>query len=68
MKNSFDKGQEGWCSYDYHGSVTGGKNIFILTTHEHSGGVNDSGYIWCDEHRWSPDPPETPVSILPLIY
>ena len=68
MKTTFDKGPEGWCSYDYHGSVTGGKNIFILTTHERSGGVNDSGYVWCDEHRWSADTPEVPLSILPLLY
>jgi hypothetical protein len=68
LKTTFDKGPEGWCSYDYHGSVTGGKNIFILTTHERSGGVNDSGYVWCDEHRWSADTPEVPLSILPLLY
>ncbi len=68
MKTTFDNGPDGWCSYDYHGSVTGGKNIFILTTHERSGGVNDSGYIWCDEHRWSADTPEVPLSILPLLY
>ena len=68
MKTTFDRGPEGWCSYDYHGSVTGGKNIFILTTHERSGGVNDSGYVWCDEHRWSADTPEVPLSILPLLY
>lgn len=68
MKTTFDKGPEGWCSYDYHKSVLARKNIFILTTHERSGGVNDSGYVWADEHRWSADTPEVPLSILPLIY
>ena len=59
---------EGWCSYDYHHSVSAGKNIFILTTHERSDGLNASGYIWTDENRWSADTPEAPVSILPSIY
>ena len=69
IKNHFDKGPEGWCSYDYHWSVVaGGHNIFILTTWASSGGVNDSGYIWCDETRWSGDTPESPVSVLPFIF
>ena len=67
MKNSFDIGPEGWCSYDYHASVVAGRNIFILTTWENAGGVNDSGYVWCDENRWSSDTPESPLSILPFI-
>ena len=32
MKNSFTKGPEGWCSYDYHASVVADRNVFILTT------------------------------------
>lgn len=70
LTNRFECGPEGWCSYDYHWSIVAkGRNIFILTTWEPSGGVNDSGYIWCDETRWSADTPETPVSLLPfLIY
>jgi len=68
IKNSFDRGPEGWCSYDYHWSVVaGGRNIFILTAWSGSGGVNDSGYIWCDERQWSGDTPESPVSVLPFI-
>ena len=68
MKNTFDKGPEGWCSYDYHWSVVAdGKNIFMLATWEPSGGVNDTGHIWSDHTRWSADTPETPVSILPLL-
>jgi hypothetical protein len=68
IRNSFDKGPENWCSYDYHWSIVAkGKNIFILTTWEPSGGVNDSGYVWCDETRWSADTPESPVSLLPFL-
>ena len=68
IRNSLDKGPEGWCSYDYHWSVVAkGRNIFILTTWEPKGGVNDSGYVWCDETRWSGDTPESPVSVLPFI-
>ncbi|MHB0939915.1 MAG: hypothetical protein ACYDCO_08150 [Armatimonadota bacterium] len=68
IKNTFDKGPESWCSYDYHWSIVAkGRNIFILTTYEASGGVNDSGYIWCDETRWSADTPESPVSLLPFL-
>ena len=68
IKNSFDHGPEGWCSYDYHWSIVAkGRNIFILTTWEASGGVGGSGYIWCDETRWSADTPESPVSLLPFI-
>lgn len=68
IRNSFAKGPEGWCSYDYHWSIVAkGSNIFILTTWQPSGGVNDSGYIWCDETRWSADTPESPVSVLPFI-
>ncbi len=68
LRNTFDKGPEGWCSYDYHWSIVAkGHNIFILTTWERTGGVNDSGYVWCDETRWSADTPESPVSVLPFI-
>ena len=69
MKNTFDKGPESWCSYDYHASIVAGKNnIFILPTHVKTGGVNNSGYIWADQTRWSADTPEVPMSILPFIF
>ena len=69
MKNTFDFGPEGWCSYDYHASiVANGNNIFILATHSKTGGVNNSGYVWADEKRWSADTPEVPISILPFIF
>ena len=43
MKNNFDKGPEGWCSYDYHASmVADGSNIFILATWTAQGGVDGS--------------------------
>ena len=68
LKNRFDKGPEGWCSYDYHASiVSGGHNIQILATREKKGGVGDSPYIWVDHTRWSADTPEKPLSILPLM-
>ena len=67
MKYTFDVGQEGWYSYDYHGCIRAGRNIYYLAEWERSGGVNDSGYIWTDYHVWSADTPERPVSMLPLI-
>ena len=69
IRNSFEKGPEGWCSYDYHASIVAdGQNIFVLTTWQRNGGVGDSGHIWTDHRRWSADTPEQPISILPLIY
>lgn len=69
LRNTFVKGPEGWCSYDYHASiVAGGRNIFILATWEREGGVNNSGYVWVDHTRWSADTPEQPISILPLLF
>jgi hypothetical protein len=68
LTNTFAKGPEGWCSYDYHASmVAGGRNIFILTTWERQGGPGDAGYVWADHTRWSADTPERPLSILPLL-
>ena len=67
MKYTFDVGQEGWYSYDYHGCIRAGRNIYYLAEWESNGGVNDSGYIWTDHHVWSADTPERPVSMLPLI-
>ena len=69
ITNHFDKGPEGWCSYDYHASmVSGGHNVFILSTWVREGGVNNSGYVFTDHTRWSADTPEKPLSILPLIF
>ena len=30
--------------------------------------MNDSGYVWADDSRWSIDTPEQPHSILPFIF
>ncbi len=69
IKNTFEKGPEGWCSYDYHASmVDKSRNIFILTTFEREGGVDNSSYVWADGVRWSADTPEKPLSILPLLF
>lgn len=68
IKNSFEKGPEGWHSYDYHASIVAGVNdIFIQTTWQREGGVDNSGYVWANESHWSADVPERPVSILALI-
>lgn len=68
IRNTFNRGPESWCSYDYHWSIVAkGHNIFIMTTWAGSGGVGDSGYVWSDETRWSADTPESPVSLLPFI-
>ncbi len=68
ISNSFGRGPESWCSYDYHASmVSGGRNVFILAVWEATGGVRNSGYIWTDHTRWSADTPERPLSILPLL-
>ncbi len=67
IQNNFDKGPEGWCSYDYHWTNVARTNIFVLTSWERSGGVDGGSYVWTDETRWSADTPESPVSILPLI-
>ena len=69
LRNAFTRGPEGWCSYDYHASmISGGQNIFILTTWEKDGGAGNSGYVWTDHRRWSADTPEKPLSILPLLF
>ena len=70
VNNTFELGPEGWSSYDYHQSVVQreGRAIMVLTTHQKTGGINDKGYVWTNDHVWTPDVPETPVSILPLIY
>ena len=65
--NTFEKGPEGWCSYDYHASIIAGQNYFVLTTWEERGGADDTGCVWADHTRWSVDAPERPISILPFI-
>lgn len=68
INNHFDKGSQGWCSYDYHASmVAGGRNVFILATWSPQGGVDGSGCVFTDHVCWSADTPERPLSILPLL-
>jgi hypothetical protein len=68
IKNSFEKGPEGWHSYDYHADVVAGiPGFYVLTTWEKEGGVDNTGYVWADQTRWSTDVPEMPISILALI-
>jgi hypothetical protein len=66
VRNHFEKGQEGWCSYDYHACIVANAEVNILATHRKSGGPNNGPYIWVDHCRWSTDTPERPISILPL--
>ena len=69
IANTFEKGPEGWCSYDYHASVIAdGRNIFVLAAWQGEGGANNGGCVWTDHRQWSADTPEDPVSILPLIF
>ena len=68
IRTHFEKGQEGWHTYDYHACITAGSEIQILTAWQRQGGVNNGPYIWTDHHRWSTDVPERPISILALIY
>ena len=69
INNTFELGPEGWSSYDYHQSVVQreGRAIMVLTTHQKTGGINDKGYVWTNDHVWTPDIPENPVSI-PVSY
>lgn len=65
----FEWGPQSWCSYDYHASiVSGGTNVFILTTWSREGGPDGGPCVWTDHTRWSADTPERPLSILPLIF
>src|SRR4051794_7483506 len=64
VKNHFEIGPQGWCSYDYHACITANAEIAILATHRLTGGPNNGPYVWVDHHRWSTDTPERPISIL----
>ena len=46
---------------------TGRPPMMVLTVWEPAGGADGGGYVWTDEHGWSADTPESPVSVLPLI-
>jgi len=70
IHNTFDKGPESWCSYDYHHCIISGsgkREIFVLGSWAPTGGVKDSGYVWTDHTTWSTDTPEQPISILALM-
>ncbi|MBI4028569.1 MAG: hypothetical protein HY360_26515 [Verrucomicrobia bacterium] len=70
IHNSFNKGPESWCSYDYHHCIVSGagkREIFVLASWMGKGGVNDSGFVWTDHTTWSTDTPERPISILALL-
>ena len=69
VRNSFAKGPEGWCSYDYHAAILSGwRETFILSTWRPGHGPNQANCVTVDHHQWSADTPEQPVSILALIH
>lgn len=66
--NDFNAHTEGWCIYDYEADAAGKQdNRFPPVTWERSGGIEDSGYVWADDSRWTIDTPERPHSILAFI-
>ena len=67
LQNSFDHDAEMWHVYDYARCAAAGRDVYFAATWEDRGGVNDSGYIWADDSRWSVDTPENPHSILALM-
>ena len=69
VQNHFEKGPDSWCSYDYHGSAVNVRGrVFVLGHWEREGGLNGGPYVWCEETYWTPDVPEKPLSILPLVH
>jgi len=52
--DTFEKGPEAWCSYEYHASVISDHGVFIRALWSKTGGPNDGGYIWVhrDNSRW----------------
>jgi hypothetical protein len=68
LKHTFDHDYEMWHAYDYAACLrAGGRDIYRPATWEARGGVNDSGYIWVDDSRWSVETPEGPHSILAIM-
>ena len=68
LRNSFNADAEGWCIYDYEADAVGRENErFLPVTWEKSGGMNNTGYVWADDSRWTIDTPEQPHSILSFI-
>lgn len=69
VRHTFEKGPEGWCSYDYHASILSGwREAFILSTWRPGEGPGGANCVTVDHHQWSADTPEDPVSILALIH
>ena len=66
--NTFDIGEEGWCSYDYEKSKPPQLNHFVLAAWLPHSGIGNSGFIWSDKTRFSVDEPENPNSILALMF
>ncbi len=54
-----------WSSYKYVGP---GRDLLHPVNYERSNGPEDKPYVWVDDSKWSIDTPESPNSILPLMY
>jgi hypothetical protein len=70
VNNDFNNHNSGgWTIYDWYALPGGGADHkFHPVSLEDSGGVNDSGYAWGDDTRWTIDFPDS-NSILPfLVY
>lgn len=67
IRNTFSKGPENWCSYEFNASLVAKDEIFILSTWSRSGGPGNAGFVWADHSHWSADTPEQPISVLALI-
>lgn len=53
-----------WYSYEY----VGPGHVFHAVRYEKSGGPDNLPFIWADDSMWSIDTPESPHSILPLLF
>ncbi len=53
-----------WRSYEYIGPG----DVFHPVHYEADGGPDNQPYIWADDTMWSIDTPESPHSILPLLF
>ena len=67
IRDTFDDDACGWRTYDWAKNRSEG-GAFPNVKWEAAGGVSDSGHVWTDESLWSIDKPESPHSILALIF
>ena len=68
IKNHFLFGNDGWRCYDYDADHRNERNHQIPLKWSHTGGADNSGYVWADDSFWTIDLPESPVSILAFMF